>query len=126
MNGDFQYRGGEQLPLRAAARRAISNGVIPTQKHIGTWGGFGCGARCCICGEAIRVEQLEFEIDFPRAGAATAESSYHLHAACFHAWEAERETLVGGGLTKVLKAEGDESTIPLHDREDPSRRGFAE
>ena len=39
--------------LRAQARKAIQNGVIPGRKPDRTWGGPGVGARCAICEKPV-------------------------------------------------------------------------
>jgi hypothetical protein len=52
--------------LRAKAREVIRFGSLPSRRPDRTWGGPGIGAPCTVCGEPIRVDQLEFEIEFAR------------------------------------------------------------
>jgi len=48
--------------LREKARAAIRAGKLPSRRPDRTWGGPGIGEPCTICGEPIRRDQLEFEI----------------------------------------------------------------
>jgi hypothetical protein len=91
MSGDFAMHG--DIPLRVVARRALEFGRIPAVKTSGTWGGFGSGAACSVCSIAIAPEQLEMEVEFSHQPGR----SYHLHVACFHAWESECGSLAGDG-----------------------------
>jgi len=69
------------------------------------FGGSGSGAGCTVCGESVRADQMEIDIDFGDQGSAdqTLRSAlerlhakpevierYHLHTRCFAAWEFER------------------------------------
>jgi hypothetical protein len=79
--------------LRAQARKAIQNDVIPGRKPDRTWGGPGVGARCAICEKPVTKDEMEFEIEFARDGTAPGLDKYHVHLRCFAAWEFERGRL---------------------------------
>jgi hypothetical protein len=49
------------------------------------------GADCAVCGQPVTKEQLEFEIQFARAGGDDPGlDKFHVHVRCFAAWEFER------------------------------------
>ena len=50
--------------LREKARRAILARRLPKQEPTATFGGYGYGASCAICGEPVAPHQVEFEIEF--------------------------------------------------------------
>lgn len=78
--------------LREKAREAIRNGKIPARRPDRTWGGPGVGVPCTICELPVTRDQMEFEIQFERAGAghALGLDNFHVHVRCFAAWEFER------------------------------------
>jgi hypothetical protein len=59
---------------------AMARGQLPASLPRKTWGGFGDGHACCVCGRPVTSEQIETEFE---AGGL----SYHLHIQCFAAWE---------------------------------------
>lgn len=69
--------------LRKMARDSIANGSLPNGSPEETWGGPGTGTRCALCDAPVTKDELEFEVDI-------GGDRYHLHLACFSAWEAER------------------------------------
>jgi hypothetical protein len=81
----------DERALRDAAREAIRTGVLPARSAIRTLGGRGSGERCALCGETIRLDQMEIELEFARRSGATTEiDNYRLHPQCCVAWERER------------------------------------
>jgi len=74
--------------LREKAREAIRSGMLPVGKPDRTFGGQGSGVTCAICGDQVKRDQLELEID--RHGVMPGLDRYHLHVRCFAAWELER------------------------------------
>ena len=97
--------------MRALAAAAIRARTIPSRSPRRMFGSAGSGTICTVCGEPVRADQLEIDIDFnePRSGHETSLNSmleqlharpevvtrYHLHTRCFAAWEFERPK-VGG------------------------------
>ncbi len=75
---------------RDKAREAIRGGHLPVQAPDRTVWHTGCGTACDVCGDRIVDYQAEFEIEFNRPGVWPGIDRYHLHAACFAAWEWER------------------------------------
>jgi hypothetical protein len=65
-------------------------GKLPSRRPDRTGGGPGIGELCTICGEPIKQDQLELEIQFARDGSSLGPDWYHVHIRCFAAWEFER------------------------------------
>jgi hypothetical protein len=81
----------DERALRDAAREAIRTGVLPARSAIRTLGGRGSGEPCVLCGESIRHDQMEIELEFARrSGATTDIDNYPLHPQCCIAWERAR------------------------------------
>ena len=76
--------------IRALARNILEAGLVPRRDPDGTWGGMGIDAPCAMCGERIRPDQVEYELQFRRDGAAPDMDLFHLHLRCLAAWEMER------------------------------------
>jgi len=74
--------------LRIKARAAIRNGILPSRCQDRTRGGGGTGGVCAVCGELLKANMTELEIEFDRAPGGLV--SYRLHHRCFVAWELER------------------------------------
>jgi hypothetical protein len=74
----------DELALRRKARESIDKGILPKRSPQQTWGGPGTGLTCALCGASVDTDELEFEVEFGR-------DRYHLHRACFSAWDAERK-----------------------------------
>lgn len=78
--------------LRRMAAESIAKGRLPNASPQQTSGGPGTGAECALCGAVIDKDELEFEVEFGRK-----VGRYHLHLACFSAWDAERKALMARG-----------------------------
>src|SRR5262245_61008154 len=66
--------------LRQKARDAILTGKLPGRRPDRTWGGPGVGAPCSICGEPVRRDQMEFEVQFEHDRAGTPGlDKFHIH-----------------------------------------------
>jgi len=76
--------------LRDKARAAITSGRLPNRRQDRAWGGPGVGAPCAICALPVRVDEMEFEIQFAHDGEDPGLDEYHVHVPCFAAWEFER------------------------------------
>jgi len=74
--------------LRDKVREVVLTGKLPPRPPDRVWGGRGGGAPCSVCNVPIRREEVEFELEFLRAGEITTN---HLHVDCFTAWECERD-----------------------------------
>jgi hypothetical protein len=83
--------------LREKAREKIRSGKLPIAKPDRTFGGQSSGGTCAVCGDQVKRDDVEFEIEFKRRGATPGLDRYYLHQRCFAAWEFER--------TKVEKTE---------------------
>lgn len=83
----------DETILREKARAAILNAALPRRLPDRTWGGPVVGAPCSVCGEPVRRDQMEFEVQFEHDGATPGLDKFHIHVRCFAAWEFERGTL---------------------------------
>ena len=88
--------------LREKARQAIRAEKLPSRRPDRMWGGPGIGELCVICGETIKRDQLELEIQFARDGAGSDVDTFQVHIRCFAAWELERPKGGDGGQTVLL------------------------
>jgi hypothetical protein len=68
--------------LRRQVVEAVAHGLLPSKLPSKTWGGFGSGSGCAVCGHTITTEQLETEFE------DGDRRPYRLHIQCFAAWEA--------------------------------------
>lgn len=67
--------------LRRQILEGVAKGLLPWSLPKRTWGGFGNGDPCCVCGKTITAQQLETEFE------DAAHRPYHVHMQCFSAWE---------------------------------------
>ena len=75
--------------LREKAREAIRRGLT-TRKPDRTYGGPGSEVPCAVCGQVVKREEMELEIEFNRDSAEAGSNRYYFHPRCFAAWEFER------------------------------------
>lgn len=75
----------QESALRARAREFMREGKLPSVKASQVWGGIGSGMSCSLCGEPIRPDEPEFELEFREA----PSQGCVLHADCHAAWELE-------------------------------------
>ena len=96
--GEVFYLKEDNSPerLRFKAREVIQSGRLPNRHPDQTWGGPGHGACCTVCGERIRPNEVELELDFAVAEGGPGLVGYIVHPRCFAALEHERQSLDGG------------------------------
>ena len=82
-----------EAALRKLAREMLLAGKLPRHEPDRTWGGPGVGAPCSMCGQPVRRDELEYEMQFAHDGATPRLDKYHLHLRCFAVWELERTKL---------------------------------
>ena len=85
--------------IRALARKILQAGGIPRHDPDGTWGGKEVDVPCAICGERIRPDQVEYEVQFAHDGVTPGVDLFHLHLRCLAAWELERTKAAPGSDT---------------------------
>jgi hypothetical protein len=68
--------------VRRRVLEAVARGLLPPSLPRRSWGGFGSGKPCSVCGRTITTEDLETEFE------DGARRPYHLHLQCFATWEA--------------------------------------
>jgi hypothetical protein len=74
--------------IRALARNILQAGVMPRRDPDGTWGGKGVDVPCAMCGQRIRPDQVEYEVQFAQfahGGATPDVDLFHLHFRCLAA-----------------------------------------
>jgi hypothetical protein len=79
--------------VRDEVLETIRTGKLPDRSAERTWAGRGCGAPCAICGRPVNPDELEYELEFVTHGDGEQPTAYHVHIACFWAWECERRKL---------------------------------
>ena len=84
--------------LRKKARDAIRSGKLPVRKPDRTFGGPGSDLTCSVCGEPVKRDEAEFELEFNRHGVIPGLDRYHFHVRCFSAWEFERTKIDGASI----------------------------
>jgi hypothetical protein len=82
--------------LREKAREAIRSGKLPSrpadrivERH--GWSGLACP----VCGEPVKRDEVDVEIQFRRQDPTLGLDAYQLHPRCFAAWEFERTKIPG-------------------------------
>jgi len=112
--------------LRDKVLEAIRADKLPNRRPERTWGGQGCGARCTICGEEVRLDEVELELEFAAGDGGTERGNYHVHVGCFSAWDFERKnfalqraTIKVNGLSHAYG----EATVAAGEREAAAKRG---
>ena len=85
-----------EATLREKAREVIQSGKLPAMKPSRTWGGPGSGTECSVCGEPVKPDQMELEIEYCNGGTRDLDH-YHLHVRCFAAWECESPNHLASG-----------------------------
>jgi hypothetical protein len=83
----------DESTLQKKAREAIQAGTFPHSRPANMWGGPGCGACCTICGELLKRDELEYELEYADDHDGARRRNYHVHIKCFAALESERQNL---------------------------------
>jgi hypothetical protein len=69
----------EESFLRRKARDLIEAGIQPSRDRVS--GGPGSGAQCAVCGEPVRLGELQVDIEF--AGNGQGKQTHAVHMDCF-------------------------------------------
>jgi hypothetical protein len=73
--------------LRDVIRRKLDDGALPTKPPNKMYAGHGSGTTCGACGDPIRPDQVEYELNYP-----DETRTFRLHLSCAGLWEAVRLT----------------------------------
>jgi len=76
--------------LRERARDAILSGKLSAETSYRAEGGPSPGGVCAVCDRELLPRELEYEVEFDQDTRRAAPTMFHLHVACFEAWEIER------------------------------------
>jgi hypothetical protein len=60
--------------------------MLPYEEPVRTWAGHGTGAVCNVCGLAINMQDIEYEVELVTAGSGR---NLHFHFNCYRAWETQ-------------------------------------
>ena len=82
--------GRRDVALCTLARQAIRSGRLPRRDPDRTWGSYGAGAPCAVCGRPITPDHVKYTVQFDHAGWDASVDRFQLHLRCFAAWEMER------------------------------------
>ena len=83
--------------LRDRVLEAIRAGKLPDRPPKRTWGGPGSGASCMVCGERLKPDENELELEFATDDDDRRQENYYAHLGCFSAWNTERQKLESNG-----------------------------
>ena len=72
-----------ELRPASSASDTLSEAPVPMQRPPRTWAGHGSGASCDLCGNAIREQEIEYEVDAQPA-------TLHFHFNCYQDWSSQR------------------------------------
>lgn len=75
--------------LRDKARVLVRSGALPCKQQERTWAGRGLGFECSLCGQLIRRDQVEYELQFASDGEQKPRL-HRFHVACVPIWELAR------------------------------------
>jgi hypothetical protein len=67
--------------------RKLDDGALPTKAPSKIYTGYGSGATCDACGDAILRAEVEYELNYP-----DVPRTSRLHLSCAGLWEAVRLT----------------------------------
>jgi hypothetical protein len=112
----------DESTLRQKARELIQSGKLPAKRPERMWGGRGSDVTCAICGDPLKADQFEFELQFTADSAGAVSSVCRVHVRCFAAWELEREELDTSGLNGVLRSAEHGDTIAHRERDSAPKR----
>jgi len=88
----------DEIRLRAQAREALRSGKLPSRPAERIVGRHGwSGLSCPVCGEPVKRDEVDVEIQFRRLDPTLGLDCYQLHARRFAVWGFER-TKVEGAL----------------------------
>jgi hypothetical protein len=76
--------------LRRRAHAALHAEILPRVQPNRSWGGRGSGKLCPVCGSLVDPAEMELELEFAATDVGNDTREFHLHLACFSAWEFAR------------------------------------
>jgi hypothetical protein len=68
-------------PRRAIIRAKLAAGLLPMSRPDKTWGGYGSGKPCDVCGDRIAMGQVEYQVGVP-----DFEMTLRVHPECMALW----------------------------------------
>lgn len=111
---------GDGSIVLTRAPEAMHTGKLPDRRPDRMWGGSGSGASCALCGNPVRNDEVEFELEY-RPNGSPGAANYHVHARCFAAWELERRN--GASQGNSLPRSGDGGIVLGRERNASTQRG---
>jgi hypothetical protein len=86
----------DEAEVRQNVVARLQDGKLPRQPPSRLWGGPGVNALCAVCDRPVRVDEMEFEVQFARDGGAPHFDVFHVHTRCYAVWELIRGDGAGG------------------------------
>jgi hypothetical protein len=59
---------------------------LPYEDPVRTWAGYGTGALCNLCGIAVNVHDIEYEVELLTQGSVR---TLRFHLKCYRIWETQ-------------------------------------
>jgi hypothetical protein len=80
-------------PIREVSQPA----KLPDRRPDNMWAGRSAGLPCAICGAAVSLDEMEYELEYARNRPESGMDTYHVHVPCFtaHIWEVKGSTRAG-------------------------------
>lgn len=101
MNPFFGVSGGADPSLNEIARALLGCGNLPPIRGDVAWAGHGSGGTCCVCGEAVKSSEVQYEVEDEE------RRSIGCHFPCFIAWQEEsRRNRAMGRTPSGLPSQG--------------------
>jgi len=60
--------------------------LLPYEDPVRTWAGYGTGATCNVCGLAVNVHDIEYEVELLTDGSVR---TLRFHLKCYRIWETQ-------------------------------------
>ena len=60
--------------------------LLPYEDPVRTWAGYGTGALCNLCGIAVNVHDIEYEVELLTDGSVR---TLRFHLKCYRIWETQ-------------------------------------
>ena len=60
--------------------------LLPYEDPVRTWAGYGTGAACNVCGLAVNVHDIEYEVELLTEGSVR---TLRFHLKCYRIWESQ-------------------------------------
>lgn len=70
----------------AKSREPIEAGRLPRRRPDRMWAGLSAGGHCAICGTTVKLDEMEYELEFARKDHDSGVDRHRVHIQCFSAF----------------------------------------